>query len=116
MLSISKIVQISQKSMCISTDLTLLAGHLKTTCLPAMSFHTSTLKERWHKDMVENRRLYRYGYVDKVKQSGALPRISEDSPRVKTMKVFRPSNPFAPKEALFGQNDYIDILGNDLFI
>ncbi len=46
-----------------------------------------------------------------MKQSGALPRISEDSPRVREIKVFTPSNPFAPKEALFGQNDYIDILG-----
>ena len=75
------------------------------------SLHTSSFNARWHKDKVENRDLYRHGYVDRVKQSGALPRISEDSPRVKEIKVFRPSNPFAPKEALFGQNDYIDILG-----
>ena len=82
-----------------------------TTSLSLASFHTTTLNSRWHKDTVENRDLYRHGYIDRVKQSGALPRISEDSPRIKEMKVFRPSNPFAPKEALFGQNDYIDILG-----
>ena len=76
-----------------------------------MSFHSTTLNGRWHKDKVENRDLYRHGYIDRVKQSGALPRISEDYRRIKEIKVFRPSNPFAPKEALFGQNDYIDILG-----
>jgi Mitochondrial ribosomal subunit len=48
-----------------------------------------------------------------VKMSGPLPRLSEDSERIKTMKVFTPFNPWAPKRALFGQNDYIDILGDD---
>ena len=76
-----------------------------------INFHTSLSVSRWHKDKVANRDLYRHGYKDVTKQSGALPRISEDSPRIHQIKVFRPSNPFAPKEALFGQNDYIDILG-----
>lgn len=76
-----------------------------------INFHTSLSVSRWHKDKVANRDLYRHGYKDSTKQSGALPRISEDSPRIHQIKVFRPSNPFAPKEALFGQNDYIDILG-----
>ena len=116
MMSVVKVIQTAQKSMCNASELTLLLrAQLKRTGMPLMSFHTSTQKDRWHKDKVENRQLYRWGYQDKVKQSGALPRISEDSERVRTIKVFRPSNPFAPKEALFGQNDYIDILGNYSF-
>ena len=48
-----------------------------------------------------------------VKMSGPLPRLSEDANRVNTLNVFTPFNPWAPKRALFGQNDYIDILGDD---
>jgi hypothetical protein len=48
-----------------------------------------------------------------VKMSGPLPRLSEDALRVNTLKVFTPYNQWAPKRALFGQNDYIDILGDD---
>ena len=116
MMSVVKVIQTAQKSICNASEFTLLLkAQFKRTGVPLMSFHTSTQKDRWHKDKVENRQLYRWGYQDKVKQSGALPRISEDSERVRTIKVFRPSNPFAPKEALFGQNDYIDILGNYSF-
>ena len=115
-MSVVKVIQTAQKSICNASEFTLLLkAQFKRTGVPLMSFHTSTQKDRWHKDKVENRQLYRWGYQDKVKQSGALPRISEDSERVRTIKVFRPSNPFAPKEALFGQNDYIDILGNYSF-
>ena len=116
MFSVGKLVQITQRSIANATDVTLLTTQLKGARLPFVSLHTSALNERWHKDVVENRRLYRHGYVDNVKQSGAMPRISEDSHRLRTIKVFRPANPFAPKEALFGQNDYIDILGNHLFL
>ena len=115
-MSVVKVIQTAQKSICNASEFTLLLkAQFKRTGVPLISFHTSTQKDRWHKDKVENRQLYRWGYQDKVKQSGALPRISEDSERVRTIKVFRPSNPFAPKEALFGQNDYIDILGNYSF-
>ena len=116
MFSVGKLVQITQRSIANAIDVTLLTTQLKGAGLPFVSLHTSALNQRWHKDVVENRRLYRHGYIDKVKQSGALPRISEDSQRLRTIKVFRPANPFAPKEALFGQNDYIDILGNHLFL
>ena len=116
MFSVGKLVQMTQKSIANAIDVTLLTNQLKGAGLPFVSLHTSALNARWHKDVVENRRLYRHGYIDKVKQSGALPRISEDSRRLRTIKVFRPANPFAPKEALFGQNDYIDILGIHLFL
>ena len=38
-----------------------------------------------------------------VKMSGALPRLSDDSKRIDTLKIFTPFNPWAPKRALFGQ-------------
>merc|ERR1719320_717332 len=68
---------------------------------------------RWHKDVKERRQMTHYGYEDKVKRSGALPRISEDEERWEYGNVYAPPNPWAQKRALFGQNDYIDILGDD---
>ena len=56
--------------------------------------------------------LHRYGYKDKVKQTGPLPRLSEDAPKIEDQKIFEPEAQFAPCRALSGQNDYIDILGN----
>ena len=55
---------------------------------------------------------HRFGYKDKVKQTGALPRLSEDAPKIEDQKIFEPEAQFAPCRALSGQNDYIDILGN----
>ena len=43
--------------------------------------------------------------------SGTLPRISNDYSRIKSQRIFKPQNPFAPCNALYGQNDYFDILG-----
>jgi len=74
---------------------------------------TSANAFRWHKDLKETTRITRYGYNDKVKRSGALPRISEDDERWDHRPVHTPDNPWAQKRALFGQNDYIDILGDD---
>ena len=54
---------------------------------------------------------YRFGYKDKVKQTGALPRLSEDAPKLENQVIFEPEAQFAPCRALSGQNDYIDILG-----
>jgi hypothetical protein len=55
--------------------------------------------------------LYRFGYKDKVKQTGALPRLSEEAPKLEDQIIFEPEAQFAPCRALAGQNDYIDILG-----
>ena len=111
MISLTKLARAIHQPFYGFLDINANSATQKKSAQLVTSLHTSSFNARWHKDKVENRDLYRHGYVDRVKQSGALPRISEDSPRVKEIKVFRPSNPFAPKEALFGQNDYIDILG-----
>lgn len=76
-------------------------------------FSTAICLNRWHADKVANRSLRRFGFKDQLKMSGALPRISDDAPRISSMKVFTPFNPWAPKRALEGQNDYIDILGEN---
>merc|ERR1719412_2550846 len=76
------------------------------------SFGTCPVSQRWHKDKVENRHWYRYGYKDTVKQTGALPRLDDDAERIK-QPIFRPESPFVPSKALLGQNDYIDILGDN---
>ena len=60
--------------------------------------------------------LYRFGYKDKVKQTGALPRLSEDAPKLENQVIYEPEAQFAPCRALAGQNDYIDILGKFLQI
>jgi hypothetical protein len=75
------------------------------------SLSTCPARQRWHKDKVENRHWYRFGYHDEVKQTGALPRLSEDAKVVDGQRLFEPEAPFAQKRALYGQNDYIDILG-----
>jgi len=67
---------------------------------------------RWHKDKLENRKISRWGYLDKVKQEGPLPRLKNDSKRINA-PIFIPKNSWAEHRALAGQNDYIDILGSE---
>ncbi|XP_034937832.1 39S ribosomal protein L51, mitochondrial [Chelonus insularis] len=55
--------------------------------------------------------LRRFGYDDPVDARGLLPR--EDTRPIRQLPIYRPRNVWAPRRALFGQNDYIDILGND---
>merc|ERR1719476_647614 len=68
---------------------------------------TTMTIERRHKDLEGKRSIWRYGYEDKLKMSGTLPRIGNDYDKIKAQ------NPFAPSNALYGQNDYFDILGDD---
>lgn len=44
--------------------------------------------------------------------SGLLPRVKGDVAPLRTVPSDRKPNPWRPKDALFGQNDYIDILGD----
>ena len=46
------------------------------------NFSTSQTIARWYKDQAANRNWYRFGYKDKVKRSGALPRLGKVSNKI----------------------------------
>ena len=72
----------------------------------------TTVRYRYHADKIKNGPIIkRYGYKEKIDQTGLLSRKSDK--RVIQIPFYRPANPWAEKRAFFGQNDYIDILGND---
>lgn len=70
----------------------------------------SSVRFRYHSEKISNGPyIKRYGYKESILQEGLLPRI-KGAPKL-PMPTYRPGNAWTEKKALFGQNDYIDILG-----
>ncbi|CAK1548337.1 unnamed protein product [Leptosia nina] len=65
------------------------------------------VRTRYHSE--KQQIIKRYGYEEKLWCGGLLPR--SNGKRL-PMPEYRPANPWTEKKALYGQNDYIDILGN----
>ncbi|KAI4458580.1 protease family s9bc dipeptidyl-peptidase iv-related [Holotrichia oblita] len=71
----------------------------------------STDLRRRHKRCRQNSNIGSYRYHSEKVARGSLPRL-RGAGRL-PMPIYRPKDSWSEKRALFGQNDYIDILGNE---
>ncbi|OQR69224.1 39S ribosomal protein L51 [Tropilaelaps mercedesae] len=86
------------------------------SCLSQEGFHVEPTKlsdlGKYETQSVRgNRPIYGLGYRKPPFTIGFLPRLDDMSKTIKVMDQYKPKNSWTERRALFGQNDYIDILG-----
>lgn len=54
----------------------------------------------------------RYGYESPILEEGPLPRIKDDNEKISVIPDYKPKDSWNNRRAVYGQNDYIDILGD----
>lgn len=69
------------------------------------------VRNRWHAD--KQRLVRRYGYKEEIDCRGSLVHVGVKGKPVTQLPEYRPKDNWTEKKALYGQNDYIDILGNE---
>ncbi|XP_011504824.1 PREDICTED: 39S ribosomal protein L51, mitochondrial [Ceratosolen solmsi marchali] len=81
-----------------------------TTGLKAWLPQITTVRFRYFAN--KKRLVRRHGYYEHIDQKGLLAHTDDNNP-IRQMPTYRPDDSWSEKKALFGQNDYIDILGNE---
>ncbi|XP_001608098.1 39S ribosomal protein L51, mitochondrial [Nasonia vitripennis] len=79
-----------------------------STALKVWVPQMTTVRFRYWAD--KKRLIRNYGYKEILNQKGLLAHTGGDKP-IRPMPIYRPDNSWSERKALFGQNDYIDILG-----
>lgn len=77
----------------------------------AVCVQVQSVRFRYHSEkLAQGKLMRRFGYKETMLERGTLPHV--DGTRL-PMPYYRPRDFWNEKRSVFGQNDYIDILGNE---